>query len=532
MREMPKNKADMGNQAEAGNRKSTLSTILLMACTASSRLFGFVKQALIAALFGASGNADALNAIFNVPNNLRKLFAEGAFSSAFIPVLSTAILEDRSGNQSRTLVRNLLALQVLILVPLVGLSLAFPEFFVRVLTSFSNKEKIPVASELLRWMFSYTLFVSLSAVLMAVLNSHGKFAVPALSPLVFSLAIILSMILLGKRLGVVSMGVGVLIGGILQLVVQIPAFMKQGYDCGLDFKFSNPRFIQTVKLWVPYLASASIFTINQFLATFFASGLEDGSVSSLANAVMFLQIPYGIFSASIITVVFPRMSRQAAEKDIEGLRDSLGYGMEFLIMLLIPASLLLVLMGKEIISLTLQRMSFTAGNTLMASRVLTGYAVGLLSMGIYNMLQRLFYALKEFKTPIVSALIIAVVDVAFSLWLKQTQLRVAGLAVANSIAFTVGIGYLLLVSRARLHRIGAGRMAEGLIKSIISSIPMAAFLILFRIFAGDLWSAGSSFKTLLWVAGAVGISMALTLGMFALLRVPFVMDVLRRRKLA
>jgi len=520
----------MGDHGEAGTGRSTRSTILVMTCTAASRLFGFVKQALIAALFGASGPADALNVIFNVPNNLRKLFAEGAFSAAFIPMLSTTILEDRSGNQSRTLVRSLLTLQVLILLPLVALSLAFPEVFVRILTSFPNPEKVPVASVLLRWMFGYTLFVSLSAVLMAVLNSHGRFAVPALSPLVFSLSIILSMVFLGKRMGVASMGVGVLVGGVLQLLVMVPSFVKQGYDLVPDFRFANPRFLQTVKLWIPYLASASIFTVNQFLATFFASGLEDGSASALTNAVMFLQIPIGIFGASIITVVFPRMSRQAAAGDTGGLRDSLEYGMEFLIMLLIPASVLLILLGKEIISLTLQRMSFTAGNTLMASRVLTGYAVGLLSVGMYNILQRLFYALKEFKTPIISAVVVAITDLGFSLWLKETRLQVAGLAVANSIAFTAGVGYLVFVSKKRLDRIGARRMAVGLGKSILSSVPMTVFLILFRRFAGDMWSSGSSVANLFLVAGVVGISMALTLGMFALLKVPFIVDIFRRRK--
>jgi putative peptidoglycan lipid II flippase len=519
-------------EARPSGRRTTLSTILLMSCTAASRLFGFVKQALIAALFGASGNADALNAIFNVPNNMRKLFAEGAFSSAFIPVLSSTILEDPSGNQSRRLVRNLMALQILILLPLVGLSLAFPEFFIRLLTSFTNKEKIPVASELLRWMFSYTLLVSLSAVVMAVLNSHGKFAVPALSPLVFSLAIILSMLILGKKLGVMSMGVGVLVGGILQLLVQIPAFKKQGYDLLLDFRFSDFRFIQTMKLWIPYLASASISAFNQLLAVYFASGLEDGSASAVSNAVMFLQIPVGIFSASVITVVFPRMSRQAAAKDMEGLRDSVEYGLEYLIVLLVPSSIFLGLLGKDIISLTLQRMHFTAGNTLMASRVLTGYAVGLLAMGIYNILQRLFYSLKEYKTPIVSAAIVAAVDVALSILLKETPLRVSGLAVANSAAFTAGIVYLLLVSRRRLRHLGARRLAKAAGTSVLCSLPMTGLLIAYRLYAGGLWASGSSFGNLFRVGGVVAVCVLLTLAMFALLKVPFVMDILKRRRLS
>jgi putative peptidoglycan lipid II flippase len=515
---------------ESGTRKSTLSTFIVMACTALSRLFGYVKQALIAALFGASGNADALNAVFNIPNNLRKLFAEGALSSAFIPVLSSTIVEDPSGRESRRLVGNLMALLILILVPLVGLSLAFPRAFVSVLLPFSDPQKIPIAAELFRWMFNYILFVSISAVVMAVLNSHGRFAVPALSPLLFSLAIVLFMLLLGKRIGVASMGVGVLVGGVIQLVFQLPAFRARGYSVSLDFHFGNPRFHQTVKLWIPYLASASIFAINQFLASFFASSLEDGSVSALTNAIMFLQIPIGIFTASITTVVFPRMSRQVAGNDTEGLRDSVSYGIEFLTVLLVPSAVLLCLLGKEIISVTLQRMSFKAANTVMASRALTGYAVGLLSMGLYNFLQRFFYSLKEFRTPIVSAALVAGVDLAFSLWLKETPLRVTGLAVANSIAFSAGLAYLLIVARRRLSRIGARRISLSFLKSLAASIPLVAFLLAFLRFKGDLWSAGSSLTSLLWVGAAVGAAVVITFAMYIILRVPFVMDLVKRRR--
>ncbi len=522
----------MEKKSETGTRKSTLGAVIVMACTASSRLFGFLKQAIIAAYFGASGYADALNAVFNVPNNLRKLFAEGAFSAAFIPVLSSTIAEDPSGRQSRDLVRGLFAVQFLILTPLVILSLAFPLFFVRLLTPFSDPQKIPVAAELFRWMFSYILYVSLAAVIMAVLNSHGRFAVPALSPLLFSLAIILSMLLLGKRIGVISMGVGVLVGGIIQLVFQLPAFRRLGYGLALDFRFSSPHLLQTIKLWIPYLASASIFTVNQFLANYFASGLEDGSVSALVNAIMFLQIPIGIFTASVTTVVFPKMSRLAAAKDREGLRDSVVYGIEFLTVLLVPSSVLLCLLGREIISAALQRMSFHAAHTFMASRALTGYAIGLLSMGLYNFLQRFFYSLKEFRAPITSAVIVAAVDIGFSLWLKETGLRVTGLAVANSIAFTAGLAYLWIAARARLSTIGARRLLISLAKSVAASIPMAIFLTVFLRFEGDLWYAGSNLRSILWVVFAVGISALLTLAMYAILHVPFVMELFRRRRTA
>ena len=511
---------------EAGRR--TLSAVVVMVCTAISRLFGFIKQALISYYFGASGNADALNAVFNIPNNLRKLFAEGAFSSAFIPVLSSAIATDASGERPRALVRNLVAFQLLLLVPLVALGLAFPRIFMEIINPFSDPSKIPVAAQLFRWMFNYILFVSLSAVVMAVLNSHGSFTIPALSPLLFSLAIVLSIVFLNRRLGVFSMGIGVLVGGILQLIFQFPALRRQGYDFRPDFRFSNPDFVRTAKLWVPYLASASIVTVNQLVAQFFASGLEDGSVSAVANSVMFLQIPIGIFTASISTVLFPAMSRQAARNDVEGLRGSVAYGMEFLVVLLVPSAVLLFLFGREVISAALQRGRFTSQGTLMASRVLSGYAVGLVSIGLYNFLQRLFYSLKNFRAPLVSAAFIAVIDILLSLVLKETPLRVSGLAYANSIAFTAGFILLAALARRRLGRIGAGRILVTFAKSLLASVPMGVLLVAFVRIKPAVWVHGGSVEGILWVAAVVLVSLALTVAMYALLRVPFLSELWRR----
>jgi putative peptidoglycan lipid II flippase len=503
-----------------------------MACTAGSRLFGYVRQALFSYYFGASGAADSLNAVFNIPNNLRKLFAEGAFSSAFIPVLSSTIEEDPSGVRPRKLVSNLAAFLIMVLLPLVGLSIAFPRVFVEVLLRFSDPVKVAVGAQGMQWMFNYILLVSLSALVMAVLNSHGVFAVPALSPLLFTLATVLSIVFLNGRLGILSMGIGVLIGGILQLAVQVPALRRRGYSVRPDFRLANPDFTRTVRLWLPYLASASIPTITQFFAQLFASGLEDGSVSAIVNSVMFLQIPIGIFTASINTVLFPRMSRQATRRDTEGLRGSVSYGIESLIVLLIPSSILLCLFGREIIAAALQRGHFTEASTLMASRALTGYAVGLLFMGVYQFLQRLFYSLKSFTVPLASSAFVAVIDIVLSLILKETPLRVSGLAYANSAAFGAGTVMLGIMARRRLGGLGLRSIVTSIGKSLVGSIPMAAFIMLFLAWKPDLWMRGGSLRGAAWIAAAALVSVLLTLAVYLILRVPFLADMIARRKRA
>ena len=526
-----KESAQLRSAGPAGvGRGSSLSAAIVMACTAGSRLFGYVRQALFSYYFGASGAADSLNAVFNIPNNLRKLFAEGAFSSAFIPVLSSTIEEDPSGARPRRLASNLAAFLIIVLLPLVGLSIAFPRLFVETLLRFSDPAKVAVGARGMQWMFNYILLVSLSALVMAVLNSHGKFTVPALSPLLFTLATVLSLVFLNGRFGILSMGIGVLLGGILQLAVQIPSLRKLGYSVRPDFRLANPDFTRTVQLWVPYLASASIPTVTQFFAQLFASGLEDGSVSAIVNSVMFLQIPIGIFTASINTVLFPRMSRQATRADREGLRGSVSYGIESLVVLLVPSTVLLCLFGREIIAAALQRGHFNQAATLLASRTLTGYAVGLLFMGVYQFLQRLFYSLKSFSVPLASAAVVAVVDIALSLVLKETPLRVSGLAYANSIAFTVGALMLAVLARRRLGGMGVRSVAGALGKSLLGSVPMAIFIMLFLSWKPGLWVHGGSLRGVAWIGAAALVAVALTLVVYLVLRVPFLADVIARRK--
>jgi len=287
--------------------------------------------------------------------------------------------------------------------------------------------------------------------------------------------------------------------------------------------------VKTARLWLPYLASASIVTINQYVATLFASGLEDGSVSAITNSIVYLQIPIGIFSTSVSTVFFPRMSRQAAQHDREGLRGSVSHGIEYLLVLLVPSTVLLCLFGREIIAATMQRGRFGPQATLMASRALTGYALGLACMGVYTYLQKLFNSLKDFWVPLASAAFIAVLDILLSLVLKETPLRVSGLAYANSLAFMSGMALLLVLARRKLGGIGARRIAGTAVKALAGSIPMAAVLALFLRWQPGLWLRGGALAATGLIVAAVALSIGLTFAMYVVLRVPFVTDLLRKR---
>lgn len=493
----------MKNQESAppGHRHHVVSTAIVMVSTLVSRLLGFLRIAVIGAVFGASGQADVLNLVFNIPNNLRKLLAEGALSSAFLPVLTRTHLEDPSGEGSRRIVRQLLGLQLVLLIPLLLLATIFAQPVVDTILAFPEPERQLLAADLFRFLIHYILLVSLAAVLMGTLNSHQSFLVPALAPLLFSFAVIGSVATFHSRWGVFSMVWGVLLGGAGQLLLQVYPVKKRGYSLCPLFSLRDPRFLQILKHWIPVVSTASVFAVDQQVSLFFASGLADGSGSAMTNALVFWQLPFGIFGASITTVLFPLMSRQVAQGDISGAGRTVFGGLRALALLLIPAGAGLALLGGPLIAVALQRGAFSASATRLSARVLAGYSLGLFSVGAFTFLQRFFYALGEYRTPLLVAGITMATDIVLCLILKETVLAVTGLAIANSIAFTLGMVLLLMALRSRIDFSPLATLAVAIVKALLASSVAAGAVLAVRwvlAFHGlhEWWRAGSSLVSL------------------------------------
>lgn len=501
-----------------------------MGATFLSRILGFIRIALISALFGATGEADVLNTVFTIPNNLRKLLAEGALSSAFIPVLSSVLVNDKDSLSAKKLVRNVLSFQLCILIPFSILCVIFADPLIRfVLVEFEDPALIELSVNLFRWFIHYLLLISISAVLMAVLNSHNSFVIPAITPILFSVAVITSILMLYKSMGIFSMAVGVLGGGLLQILFQFPFFKKIGYDFKPAFAFKNENFMRILKGWLPVVATASIFTINQQIAARFATGLETGSSSSLHYALVFFQLPFGIFSASITTVLFPRMSRQFAAADLPGLRESIQYGLRFLIILLLPSALFLTVTGKQLIAVALQRGVFTGENTVLTARVLFAYSLGLFSVGGFTFFQRFFYSIGDWSTPFRLAVVVCAVDIGLSLWLKETALRVTGLAAANSISFTLGLILMIIFARKKTGTLNGKGIAVTTGKVVLSLLPAALFLFVFLKLTGPWWQKGSTFASFGLLFAAVLPALGIILLMYFLLKTENLHDILKRR---
>jgi len=492
-----------------------------MGCTLISRILGFVRTATIGALFGAGAEADVVNLVFNIPNNLRKLLAEGALSTAFVPELSREIVLDPSGLQARGLSRIVIGFQIIIIVPILIVSLLFPEQVLYIFEKFDDPYKKELSVILLRWMMPYILFVSFSAIMMAVHNSHYRFFVPAITPIVFSICVILSLLFGQARWGAVSIGIGVLAGGLAQILVQYPSFRRMGYRLIPSFNFNSDSLKRVLLRWLPMLLTSSLFVVNNHIAMLLASTLPDGNTSSLAYAIVFFQLPFGIFSASIATVLYPKMSRCAAINDNSGLVECLSFGYRNLWAFLVPSAMILVLLGEPIVAIAFQRHAFTLKDSIATADVLAAYSVGMPFIGLFNITQRALYALGEIRRSFFCALLTVLIDIALSLiFIFRSDGNSVSLAWANSIAFTVGaiLQYIFIRQVSKFRIRGGVLTAFGKIL-VGNSAGVLVILGFYQLLGRNWWLSGVSWAGFGLLALIAFVSFAVIVLLYACMKI-------------
>ncbi len=436
-----------------------------MVFTAISRLMGFVRLAVVAAVFGAGGQADVFHAVFQVPNNLRRLLAEGAFSASIVPALS----RESSPQEQSALVRSALALQVAVTVPIIIILVIASGPVTGFLFRFQDPVKIQSTLSLFRVMIPYAVLAGAGAVLMGALHVRGIFVVPAVAPLLFSVGVIASILILSPSIGIYATAIGVGIGGVLQLLVQVPSFLKNGFSLVPYFRFDH-RLRRILRGWGPAVLSALVFAVVQQVAMLIASSLGNRSTSAIGYAVVFFQLPLGVLSVSIVTAAFPKMASLAADGRVEEMRSYVADGMVTVVALLVPSALIYIFLAEDIIKALLEHGRFDQHATKLTASVLRGFALGLPSVGLFTYLQRLCYALDYPGRALGASIAVGIIDITLSIWWTQMSFGVVGLALANSVAFTVGVIILAIPSRqvsSKTIAIGAKKIAAGTVPAVI-----------------------------------------------------------------
>lgn len=434
------------------------STLLISAFTMGSRVLGLVREQLFAALLGAGFYADAFVAAFRIPNLLRDLFAEGALSAAFVPTF--AKVEQEQGRSAAHELANRVSGALCIVVgAIVALGAVFSRQIVWALASgyASVPGKLELTSELARLMMPFLLVVSLSAVTMGMLNARGRFGAPALAPALFNvvaIAVGFGLWLAGAppRTAVLGWSIGTLMGGVAQLVVQLPSLAHDGF-------FLRPRFVGTWRdpalrriamLMTPAVVGLSATQANIFINTQFAS-TEAGANAWLNYAFRLMYLPIGIFGVAIATVTATGLARRAAARDYAGLLASLAQGLRHVAVLTVPSTVGLVLLAEPIIGLLYEHGRFTVADTRATALALVGYAVGLYAYSGVKVTAPAFYALERSRVPLLGSAAAVSVNLVLNLF-AYARLGYVGLALGTSLGAVVN----LLVLQLALARVTPG----------------------------------------------------------------------------
>lgn len=417
--------------------------------TALSRIMGLIREQVVAYFFGAGMLTDCFVAAFRIPNLLRDLFAEGALSSAFVPVFKDKLV--KSGPKEAFHLANLTISCLIIIVGcIVALGIIFAPAFVYISAKgfTSDPVKFDLTVTLTRLMFVYLLLVSVSAVIMGILNSHGKFGIPALSPALFNIGMILTPILLYQYFSVpiYTLALGVLIGGIGQLVFQLPTLWQIGYRFRFVVNFADEGIRRIGRLISPMILGLSASRINILINTLLASLLIEGALSYLNFAYRLMHFPLGVFAVALGTVTLPRASEEVARNQSDRLAGTFHEAIGLTMFMVIPSAVYLAGFGEDLVRLIFERGAFTAEATEQTARALYHYAYGLVGFAGVRVAAPLYYALGDSKRPMLYSIIAVATNVALN-FAFIPLFGFAGLAAATSAAGLVNL--LLLVVNLR-----------------------------------------------------------------------------------
>jgi putative peptidoglycan lipid II flippase len=424
------------NSPESENKNVSRAAGVVGFYTFLSRILGLVRDMVIASLFGSGMAADAFFVALRIPNLLRRLFAEGSLTIAFIPVF-TETLTTKTKKDAFDLARVVLTLLTLILVIVTVLGILFSPWIVRI-QAFgfgTSGVKYDLTVLLTRITFPYIFFISIVAFFMGVLNSLRHFAAPAAAPIFLNAGIIGAAYFISPRLPdpIVGVAIGVIIGGILQVGLQIPWVMREGLKLFPRWQPAHPAVKRIGILMLPAIFGSAVYQLNSFIGTLLASFLAEGSVSWLYYADRLVQFPLGVFAIAISTAALPSLSTQAAKNDLQQFGDILGHALRMVFFITLPATVGLIILGKPIIHVLFERGAFDAVSTLMTNRALIFYSLGLLAFSGIRVLVSAFYALQDTKTPVKIAVVAFLTNLIFSL-LLMGPLKHGGLAFALSLA--------------------------------------------------------------------------------------------------
>jgi putative peptidoglycan lipid II flippase len=472
--------------APGNQRVSTRATGIVGIAILCSRVLGLVREMVIASLFGATRNMDAFLTAFRAPNMLRDLFAEGALSTAFVTTFSRRIATEGDESAWR-LASKVATLTLVFMSALTLLGVIFAPALIKVLAPGFAPDKADLTILLTRIMFPFILLVSLAALVMGMLNAKHVFGMPAMASSFFNLGSIIGGVALcywlepqtdwrhphfGER-GLIGLSIATLIGGLLQLVVQLPSLGRVGFKFWPDFNWRDPGVRTILTLMGPATIAASAVQVNVAVNSGFASALGDGPMTWLNIAFRLMQLPLGIFGVAVATVTLPLISRSAAVGNMSEFRGALAHAMRLVMLLTIPSAIGLIILAEPIISIIYEHGRFTAAATHQTAAALQFYAIGLAAYSGVKVLAPAFYALDKRHLPMLVSLLSIAVNFCLN-WLFTFHLQLGHRGLALSTSLVAITNFLLLYGMMRRY---AGRLETGAMLLVLGKLTLCGVVL-------------------------------------------------------
>ena len=476
--------------------------------TAVSRIFGFIRDLLIAAFLGTGPIADAFFVALRFPNLFRSLFAEGAFSAAFVPIFIGTLHEDGRAGALAFAEDTLAVLTTALFVFVLAMEIAMPWAILGLAPGFAGTPTFDFAVEFSRLTFPYLLFISLTALQGGILNAFGRFAAPAATPILLNLSLITA--LLGAGTWMPTMGHalswGLVLAGIVQFLWLLGSCGQEGVYLRMPRPRLTPKVRQLLRRALPVALGAGIYQINIMAGTVLASFLPSGSVSYLFYADRLNQLPYGIIGAAVSTALLPLLSRQVKAGRTAEAMHSQNRALEFAFFLMLPAALALIVLAEPLIAVLFQRGAFDARAVEATAAALRAFAVGLPAFMLIKALTPGYYAREDTATPVKIAGISAALNILFSLALMGPLAHV-GIALATSLASWVNAGLLALLLRRRGQLEIDHRLKRRLPRTFVAAGLMAAAVFALDHLLGR-WLTGPFTERALWLSLLIAAGLA------------------------
>jgi len=483
------------------------SATIVASMTLLSRVMGFVRDVVLAIIFGAGPAFDAFVIAFKLPNFMRRLFAEGAFSQAFVPVLS----EYRSKNtheQVQQFINRIAGGLTLVLVLLtIFAEIAAPAIITVFAPGFSHQgERFEYATHMLRIIFPYIVLISLTAFTGATLNTYRQFALPAFTPVLLNVVLILVACLWAPYTSVpiYTLAWGVVIGGFVQLLAQLPAMYRLNLLPYPTVSWKDEGVKRVMKLMVPALFGVSVAQLSLLVDSFFASFLRAGSISWLYYSDRLIYLPQGVIGVALATVVLPHLSQHHAQKNGAAYSKTLDWALRSALIVGLPSAIGLYVLAGPILATMIKHGAFNTFDVVMTTKSLRAFTLGLPAFMLIKILASAFYSRQNIRTPVKIAAVAMVVNLLLNIALIF-PLQHAGLALSTSIASIFNAACLfILLWREGIYSPNQG-WTKLLIRLLAANVIMAAFLVWMT---GDLtYWLSINLSTKIWhLLGIIGIS--------------------------